>query len=487
MKRNLIKIIGASLLICIVSLFSERILVGAKEIDGLGHSINAITEDYLDCEYKVGSPVLKAEYLEDLKNRGEILEDNSIYRFQTEYNSSNSIGDFVKEYSKSDSFYSSLSSEYADIGASFAAKMISSNSETFKKYINKYYYGHHSCMEIRSRALPNYATDLSEYIENLDKNYITSLNRLNKGMLKYSDFFDMYGTHLIGKAVYGGKLDVFYSIFTNYVSIDNKVTEIQNSINASLFDVNASYNLETISGFTNKIDHLKVTEVFTAEGKGGYGLNITSINVFSKAYSDWYTSIRSNPTLIGYGSDGLIPLWELLPKHLSHLKPIMEEEFQKYATKYYDSIISKFATPSTFNTNFVEVRTDEHTITDSERYNQSCDEVSFDEWGLNISLLKKYYKTVSICIKIDVRELYDGYQTICLYYDKVPWDNSWISEQQFETGSSTYITQYIYFNDLPLTPFYDKLNAFYIRYGASGFGFDTWQSKDLWVSLKFNK
>lgn len=67
--------------------------------------------------------------------------------------------------------------------------MISSNSETFKKYINKYYYGHHSCMEIRSRALPNYATDLSEYIENLDKNYITSLNRLNKGMLKYSDFF----------------------------------------------------------------------------------------------------------------------------------------------------------------------------------------------------------------------------------------------------------------------------------------------------------
>lgn len=122
MKRNLIKIIGASLLICIVSLFSERILVGAKEIDGLGHSINAITEDYLDCEYKVGSPVLKAEYLEDLKNRGEILEDNSIYRFQTEYNSSNSIGDFVKEYSKSDSFYSSLSSEYADIGASLQQK-----------------------------------------------------------------------------------------------------------------------------------------------------------------------------------------------------------------------------------------------------------------------------------------------------------------------------------------------------------------------------
>ena len=122
MKRNLIKIIGASLLICIVSLFSERILVVAKEIDGLGHSINAITEDYLDCEYKVGSPVLKAEYLEDLKNRGEILEDNSIYRFQTEYNSSNSIGDFVKEYSKSDSFYSSLSSEYADIGASLQLK-----------------------------------------------------------------------------------------------------------------------------------------------------------------------------------------------------------------------------------------------------------------------------------------------------------------------------------------------------------------------------
>lgn len=426
-----------------------------------------------------------------LKNNNKILEDNSINRFYTDFCASNSINNFITEYRKSDSFDVSMGGQFIDVGANFAAKILANNSETYKNYTSKFYYCHYSYLEISSKALPNYATDLSDYINNLDRNYVISLNRLNKGMLKYSDFFNMYGTHLIAKAIYGGKLDVFYSVLTNFVSIDNnKVNELQNSLNASLLGnpgSNVSFNLASISGFKDSDNNLAAREIFRAVGKGGYGLSVTNIYGFGNAYSDWYSSIRLSPSIIGYGKDGLIPLWELLPKHLSHLKPIMEEEFQKYATEYYYSIISNFATPNIYRTEFTSIRKEEYTITDSGRYNQPFDKVSFEKWGLNIEHMKNHYRTVSITIKIDVRQINDGYQGICLYSDSNKRDISCMSEQEFEIGSSIYTTRYFYFDNIPLEPFYDLDNAFYLRFGARGFGADTWQNKDLKISLEFKK
>jgi len=143
-------------------------------------------------------------------------------------------------------------------------------------------------------------------------------------------------------------------------------------------------------------------------------------------------------------------------------------------------------------TEFKTVRTAVKRITDSGRFNQPFDTVSFnDVFDINVNILKQQgYRTVSFYIRLNVREVdNNGAQYIFLFNSPAPLNNYLVSSLGFEhtvgakdTSWWVHYEQELKFENISLDSF---TNEFIIRYGASGDWEDDWENKDLKIKLVF--
>ena len=135
------------------------------------------------------------------------------------------------------------------------------------------------------------------------------------------------------------------------------------------------------------------------------------------------------------------------------------------------------------------ISTVERTIEDvGDMENPYCSKSYSSLTGYSISELKaKNYKSLTLTITMDVKEVDDGYQYIALY-DGTSTSAKQFGYQKFEHGSGKKDTSY-WSHTFTFTINLNEItsSSLCIRFNASGFGSDTWNCKNVKISYSVVK
>ena len=305
---------------------------------GLGYSINAVKTAYIDVsEIRTGSPIFDSNWLTMCLS---ILQPENIRYSSSSYFSSSNFEEINASINSEFNYNSSVNMDCSLFTSNSKMGFKNTSIINYSSYMSQYYYAFISMFDRYSLTLPNYSSNLTTYREKLHPNFVSEVTKFFtiNSYENAKKFFDMYGTHLIAKGIYGGKFEAYYSALSNYIDVGGELrTSITNDINlgmSGLVEVGNAfdYNLSQSIGSKSSI----CMETFKASSWGGNPFSVSSIANFNTVYNSWLSTIDDKPTLIRTSSDGLIPLWELLPKKYNTLeyKNIMKEYFIQYANEY---------------------------------------------------------------------------------------------------------------------------------------------------------
>lgn len=469
------------------------------ERSGLGLSVNAVTTDYLYLsELKDGAPIFNTDWLASQVNSANYVSVNSTY--SSSYKSSE-FEEVAKSYLARFQFSNSVS---AGVDLFLAAASFGFEVEDLLRFgfkLSSYYYMFNNQIERYTLSLPNYSTDLSSYKENLNSNYLNALKKVFSGSMTYKELFDTYGTHVVLKGVYGGTMNMFYRLASNKYDVGGySFSNITSDINASITGV---VNAGSAANFniTNTLDcsYQDVEENIYFTAHGGNPFTGTSISDFSNSFKSWSNSVASSPVLISASSDGLVPLWKLLPSKYSGYQTEFENEFKKYAAAYNEEILE-----SHYHIHFEEEeftfyynRSEEYKINDQGQMNQNCDIFDLNSYPIGCDIIRAAgFKKVIVSVKLEMREQNKGYQHFYLY-DSESTSATPIDEIKYEYGGTTLKKDYTYvthtFKQIDLTRIINygyksyNFDPIVVRYNASGVGYDDWYNRNCQIMVTFKK
>lgn len=502
MKKIKITFIAFTLIICaiiVIGMPSQKVQAARVVFpttnpqtnkDGLGYTINAVTAKYLDLtEIKTGSPVLNETFREAMLNSAIRTSVNSS---ETYSNSSNSFTN-IKASATADLGYSQGATMCDNIlDASFKMGFSLEGGLTYKNTLSHYFYNLRFEFVDYTYNLPEYSSNIEYYRQNLHPNFKKALQDVAAGRMKYSDFFDCYGTHMIAKGKYGASLDLYYSVVSNVLDVGGTLkTNIDNEISSKIGDALAAnehiaFNLEVALGESTR----NCNSQFTMKSYGGNAFFANSIDSFNQRYDLWYPTIQSNPTLIGTTSDGLIPIWELVP-NLKNRTAMQLQYFRYIAEKNNNT---EFENNSLTGDEYVYnyYRSAEKKITDEGRFIHGIyDIIKLDEMQYGIRALSQLgFKTVTIEYTAEMKEIDDGYQYIFVYKSTENNDNHLFQTKKFELNGTSkqkdYTTMTFKFDKIYLSELLDT-RMLVFRYGASGAFNDDWMNKNVNIKLTFEK
>lgn len=225
-------------------------------------------------------------------------------------------------------------------------KSLSLNSSLkYDKYTYKYYYLLDHKVERYQRYLFN-SNEQSTYADCYTPKFLQDLSNLDGGILSYEDFFRRYGTHVVGKAIFGGRLNAAYTVATNEVAF-------QSSVEASMKDAaSAGFTDDLKMRMTNAIGaklgmsiaQSDIETEFNVRAWGGSAVMGNSLQGFNTGYEHWCNSFNndSQSVIIDYPQEGLVPIWRLLPSDYAHLSSAIEGKYQNYYNKYADELLAPF-------------------------------------------------------------------------------------------------------------------------------------------------
>lgn len=203
--------------------------------------------------------------------------------------------------------------------------------------------------------------------------------------------------------------------------------------------------------------------------------------------SNWKNSLtEDNAVNIGYGENGLVPIWEILPDEYSSLATEMEEQFVLYSQGVDSNINDKYLFDKTFSNSYnEEIRTTEYKITDSGRMNQPYDIVYFkDKLGAFPQTFMQAGKTkIKITLTHDIKEKNDGYQVIFIFYGLGELEG-WAAVEYEHTRGDVNKNYGTVSHEFTIDLTFFEYEYFVIRYGARGSGEDTWYTKNLNLKME---
>lgn len=131
-----------------------------------------------------------------------------------------------------------------------------------------------------------------------------------------------------------------------------------------------------------------------------------------------------------------------------------------------------------------------YTITDVDPYTKDCYDSIYI--GLKSNNLYQELKDLSVKyiyleFKLQIREIDDGYQEVLIYKDTSPTSNPIWSLTNIEhdpSGTNTTPAYYRWTCAFKIDDLKD-CNGLYVRYGAHGFGADTWVTERLYVDIMY--
>lgn len=504
MKKTFILTI--SLFATLFILFCNSITVSASENSinynkiGMGYTINSVNTEYIDSsEIKTGSPIFNTEWLNNILNS---LEPELIYNSDSLSYSSHSFDEITTRLSTSLQYSDSVKGAYDIFTLNAQLGYLGSTSSQIKTAKDQYYYTFISKVDRYSYSLPNFASDLSAYKNNLNNNYLTALDNLFTTNTQNcaNNFFDVYGTHLIAKGIYGGKLETYYSAFLQNSSF---TTSIKNSINsgltATISSIVSAGNFQnfSLSAIIND-NNIVQNDFFRAKAYGGIPFVASSFTALNNNYQSWIAAIDNYPSLTRTSSDGLIPLWNLLPSKYdsSFYRDKMKGWFEQYAKEYNYSVYRQYLPNTYLATDYKLVRSQVYRIDDSGRFVHNKHDIinlnTFSKLSY-LDLASVGYSSIDVYIQITMKEIYKGYPYICIYNNvcenmtDAQKDSHKVCPDIKYTGDiSSAVTLFFSFTNIPIAKF-NETNQIVLRYGASGSGEDDWENWNLYVKLVYKK
>ncbi len=477
----------------------EEVNIEDYNMDGLGYGYNVVKNGILDAsEIKDGAPILTKEFLDEEKRNASIINVNSS---STTATSTNTMKELVKQFEGKSEF----TGESGIVSNLFAANMdnaFSSFSQlNYNETASHYFYNLNSEIIRYTCSLPEYSNKRETYIQNLHPDFLKAIDDFANSKIEAKEIFEKFGTHVILKGKYGGTANVYYSITSNKASVGGEFkAKIDESIKASLFDklgTNSNDLSIDLKGCLN--DYASQTSsMLKIDAKGGDPFATTSLNSLNTHYNSWALSVKDAPVIIGTSSDGLLPIWRLIPHNYRiEVAYSLKLKYDEYEQKFFESIFNKydsidFKTDGDISYRF-ELRDGEKTIENNNIFDkETYDTLSlYDNLKYGLGIFKeKGYTKIKIELNLDIKEKDDGYQVFYLYNGSSDDSNSKLAEITYELGEwnteKNYTNVTINFGCFPFEKFNDR-DILYIRYGATGAFWNTWLNKNVKIIFTFIK
>lgn len=304
---------------------------------GLGMAINVVTAQDLN-DYEFGKMVFDSEKLQNLStSRVNLIEsEQCIY-------STTDIEKLIVNFSSNTGLGIGADAFLWALGANFKSGITFS----YSNYNYKYFYVLSSEIVRYRLAIDNYK-QVATYADCYSNYFLNDLSKLANGTMSYEDFFANYGTHIVGSATYGGRLNAYYSVVSNDLLINADTTAgVEEAVGGVI-------SKNTVGTITRKIaanlgitfDQQRVDTAFYLKAYGGNAIATANIDNFSSTLSSWTSSFNNSDSsvVIGYDNQGLVPLWDLLPQDYQDLSGEMERAYIRYYKNNAENVLAGFET-----------------------------------------------------------------------------------------------------------------------------------------------
>lgn len=209
------------------------------------------------------------------------------------------------------------------------------------KYHNVYRYDYKNYV----LSINNY-DNKATYADYFSNAVLDDLENVANGSMSEKAFFVRYGTHIVGSAIYGGKLSSVYTVASNKIKINSDVqtalTEYIDIFNAKTFtdtNVVSKINSTLNSSFTK--DDINVGRKVSAIGGGAIPTGNNLDWCKGNGLKEWRNAINSDDNanvIIGYDEGALVPIWNILPEKYNNVAAKLKNTF----TNEYSSCYNKF-------------------------------------------------------------------------------------------------------------------------------------------------
>lgn len=411
--------------------------------------------------------------------------------------------EFFDSFNSKVSYYQGLSGAKGAFAYGESLNFELSVNTDFSEY-NSVYFNRTSYLEvIGGYGLDECTSNPELYANNLRSSFLTNLNKLptsyNKSTNYYQfvNFFQTYGTHVVCKAYYGGRVDVYKTVTSNEKNFDSNVrAQLSNYFNVTYKDIisgtsSQEYSLENELKWSSS--QFEETTRITAIGGKDYEIN-NDINELNRIVNTWKKTINYyNADLVDFGDNSLYPIYELVKPLNSNRANAMKAAYLDYLAAHYDTALELLKTNTPFLSNEVDVFDGTNVITDDGRWESPHVNVYFSDLNIDVNSLKNLgYNYFDLTLKIRMKEIHAGYQHIHIY-DRSNEDGSAkliAQKENYEYGGGGLAdTKYRYvtfvFQDIPVSKI--TKSYFTIRARASGLLDDDWCYNDLIVKVKFYK
>lgn len=474
----------------------ERIII-ANPSYGLGYSINLAKDECIDID-RLNNSVLSIGSLN--------ITNTTLNTTSSTIKHSNDFNDLVVQI---DSYYALSSScstnDYSLFTGTVASKYPDTENMEYTSYPYQYYSTYVYTYKYKTYSLSNYNVDLTNIKRCLNDQYIEDLEALLYDDADINTFFDTYGTHVIGSMVTGGRLEINYSIVSeNYDVWGEKYNSLTNYLNTNLYSkVQSSSSSITFDPQTGcGVSPLGSNQYIGWQTHGGTDFTISSITQINTVFNSWKNSVTSYPEIIQPTSDGLIPLWNLLPGDLNTTtyKNLFISKYNQYMASNKESISNQYI-PTIIqeeyaSTGYFSIRSGTLVVTDDSEFDQRYDVANLNGFAdLKYDYFKHYgFTKMNVFLQMDLKEINMGYQHVNFYYSEKPDIAYRFYDCIHELGGSSLVTEYtsliFYKMDIPLSTFDnsdpDDYAKFVARYSASGSLEDDWQNMAIYLCIVYH-
>ena len=479
---------------------AETLALVINTTTAVGSSINLAKHECLDYnQVKLNNPIFDPDWdgwkigvrTEMNQNTESVLYSNSFEGIINEFES-------ASNFESSD--YAGYSLHTGTAGAKFADSTHDYPSDNYQ-YYSTYSYK----TKLFSYELENYKTDLYTYQCYLSDDYYDDAEAFIDGYLDRTTFFDRYGTHIIAKGIFGGEFNINYSITSSYYDVwSDYYSAITSYLQTSLYSkvhTGSTNSFSVLGNFSFNSQLADETINYVTRG-GSNSIDISHANL-QAAVTQWKSTISATPKIIEITSDGLIPLWDILPLgcDTDTNRNYFIEQYKLYAASAEEEIKNTYE-PEIFSltngveTGFWPIRVGEAVITDSGIFSQHYDVVNLnDTYDLKYNYMRANgYTMVDIYVQMEMREIDRGYQIISLYSSEKQDNTYLIDSFEYEYEGNSLGDEYLIpvgfvrYN-IPITTFESSdPNDCYklvVRYSATGLLEDDWANRNIEVNIVY--
>ena len=312
------------------------------EQTGMGMAINVVKAKQAN-EFVTAYSVLKPEQISQIPTSRITKNTNESYTHSTA-----DIKDILVDYKLN---YSSSGSVGIFLG-SLKTELEGGINIQYEKNTYKYYNVLEHKITRYNLSINNYR-DPKTYTNYFSDSFLSDLAALSSNK-NYYEFFNKYGTHIIGSANYGGRLVASCSFASNKIILNSDISLImEKEVN---FDVMT--DIGTVkTNLANKIGNYfsmnyslgDLSSDFYVKAIGGNSFASGTLSAFNTGYPYWAQSFNddSNSVIMDYAADGLVPLWDVLPASYASLGAEMKSAFNSYYNDFKTDIVNKFKVDNT--------------------------------------------------------------------------------------------------------------------------------------------